>query len=98
VRQRWNSSLEPSAHFPEELAKDTGYDGAELLLIDMATFASVSTFVDEFEKTHDRLDILMLNAGVALFEYQVSKEGFEMQCVFSSLAVSCAVRLRTPCY
>jgi NAD(P)-dependent dehydrogenase (short-subunit alcohol dehydrogenase family) len=60
-----------------ELAKETGYDGAEVMLLDAASFASVSAFVDEFEKRHDRLDILVANAGVGLWSYQPSKDGWE---------------------
>jgi NAD(P)-dependent dehydrogenase (short-subunit alcohol dehydrogenase family) len=57
--------------------KETGYNGAEVMLLDAASFASVSAFVDEFEKRHDRLDILVANAGVGLWAYQPSKDGWE---------------------
>jgi retinol dehydrogenase-12 len=60
-----------------ELKKETGFEAAELMILDMSTFASVQTFVDAFEAAHERLDILVLNAAVAMLSYEASADGWE---------------------
>ncbi|KAK0458286.1 uncharacterized protein EV420DRAFT_389965 [Desarmillaria tabescens] len=49
------------------LQKDTGYLKAELWIIDLANFGSVTAFADKCERELDRLDILVENAGMAAF-------------------------------
>ncbi|CAK5283324.1 unnamed protein product [Mycena citricolor] len=60
----------------EKIKKDTGFS-AELWLIDLADFGSVSAFADRFEHDCERLDILVENAGVSTDKYTVSKDGWE---------------------
>lgn len=48
--------------------------------LDMANLASITAFYADFASRHDRLDILINNAGVmALPKRQVTLDGFEMQ-------------------
>jgi retinol dehydrogenase-12 len=60
-----------------ELHKETGYTRAELMILDMSTFAAVARFSDEFERTHARLDILVCNAGISNLDYERFPDGYE---------------------
>ena len=44
---------------------ETGYESAELWIIDLARISSVIDFAEQFEKEGSRIDILLLNAGIA---------------------------------
>jgi len=67
----------------DALARILGqYPGANVSfeLLDLARLDSVAAFADAFAARHDRLDVLVNNAGVmALPERQVTTDGFEMQ-------------------
>ena len=58
------------------LKTETGYDQAELWLVDQADFSSVKSFADKFEAQGGRLDYLILNAAVALRTYEPTKDGY----------------------
>jgi NAD(P)-dependent dehydrogenase (short-subunit alcohol dehydrogenase family) len=45
--------------------------------LDHGDFASVSAFVTEFEKVHDRLDVFVANAGISTTNYTATKDGWE---------------------
>lgn len=51
----------------------------ELMELDLADLTSVRQFSETFRKHHDRLDILINNAGVMAPPLQHTKDGFEMQ-------------------
>ena len=51
----------------------------ETMPIDLASFASVRAFADAFTAKHDRLDILLNNAGGVLRKRIVTGDGHEMQ-------------------
>lgn len=51
----------------------------ETLPIDLASFASVRAFVDTFNTKHDRLDILLNNAGLVLRKRTETVDGHETQ-------------------
>ncbi|KAJ7096017.1 hypothetical protein C8R43DRAFT_264540 [Mycena crocata] len=72
----------------DKLKAATGYAKAELWIVDLADFASVTRFADKFERDGGRLDILVENAGVAGLPYQPTEDGYE-----TSLQVNC---LSTP--
>ncbi|KAJ7792313.1 hypothetical protein B0H14DRAFT_3115225 [Mycena olivaceomarginata] len=55
-----------------ELKAETGYAKPELWIVDLAKFGSVRQFADKFERDGGRLDILVENAAVALFEYSAT--------------------------
>jgi retinol dehydrogenase 12 len=62
-------------HWPAIQA--TGFKNAELALVDLAQFASVSAFADTFIRDNAQIDILVYNAAVALLQYSPSKDGWE---------------------
>jgi NAD(P)-dependent dehydrogenase (short-subunit alcohol dehydrogenase family) len=47
--------------------------------LDLADLESVRLFADDFRKTHDRLDLLVNNAGVMVPPESRTKQGFELQ-------------------
>ncbi|KAK0184326.1 hypothetical protein F5146DRAFT_1075221 [Armillaria mellea] len=59
-----------------QIQADTGYSKAELWIIDLANFSSVIAFADKAERELDRLDILIENAGIAIWDYE-EVEGWE---------------------
>ena len=67
----------PSETFPWQAIQATGFKNAELALVDLAQFASVSAFADTFVRDNAQIDILVYNAGVALRQYSTTKDGWE---------------------
>ncbi|KAK0443839.1 hypothetical protein EV421DRAFT_1903430 [Armillaria borealis] len=62
----------------ERLKAETGYQKAELWLVDLSRFSSVTAFGNKFEADGGRLDILVLNAGVMpTKEYRTTVDGWE---------------------
>jgi retinol dehydrogenase 12 len=51
----------------------------ETIPIDLASFASVRAFADAFTAKHDRLDVLLNNAGLVLRKRDVTVDGHETQ-------------------
>jgi NAD(P)-dependent dehydrogenase (short-subunit alcohol dehydrogenase family) len=50
---------------------------AEIMLLDLASLASVYRFADEFKAKNDRLDVLVNNAGIMWVPYGKTEDGFE---------------------
>src|SRR4051812_6879254 len=48
-----------------EVVRRTGSQGAEVRLLDLASFASIRRFAAGLLADHERLDVLVLNAGLA---------------------------------
>jgi NAD(P)-dependent dehydrogenase (short-subunit alcohol dehydrogenase family) len=61
-----------------EIAKTSGNDRVSLLLGDMSKIADIRAVAAEFREKHDRLDVLVNNAGAVFTEYRTSADGFEM--------------------
>ncbi|KAJ7731222.1 hypothetical protein B0H16DRAFT_1329416 [Mycena metata] len=72
----------------ERLKAETSYTKAELWLIDLADFESVTKFADKFEQDGGRLDILVANAGMAIDKYEVTKDGWESSLQVNDLSTS----------
>lgn len=53
--------------------------GAELMLLDLADLDSVRAFADAFSERHDRLDLLINNAGVMVPPEATTEQGWELQ-------------------
>ncbi len=52
---------------------------AELMPLDLSDLAAVRRFADEFIRQHDRLDLLINNAGVMEIPFGKTADGFELQ-------------------
>ena len=74
------------SHFTyKDLKKETGYESAELWIIDLARISSVVDFAKRFEKDGGRIDILLLNAGIAPAPgQQLTADGYEPVSVIRS--------------
>ena len=49
----------------------------EVMTLDLASLGSVRRFAEAFRADHDRLDVLVDNAGVLLVPYDTTEDGFE---------------------
>ena len=47
--------------------------------LDLSDLQSVDAFATEFQKEHDRLDLLINNAGIMMCPFAKTKDGFEIQ-------------------
>lgn len=47
--------------------------------VDVSSLNEVKTFVNQFQKYYDKLDLLINNAGIMMSPYQVTEDGFENQ-------------------
>jgi NAD(P)-dependent dehydrogenase (short-subunit alcohol dehydrogenase family) len=74
-----------STCWPVEIRKETGFAGVgQVMILDHGDFASVSAFATEFEKEHDRLDVLIANAGIFGSSRTETKNGWESMYVLIS--------------
>ncbi len=60
-----------------DVQQSTGSESVELLDLDLASFDSVRAAAASFLERHDRLDLLINNAGLILSERRTTQEGFE---------------------
>jgi len=51
----------------------------EFMQLDLASLESIALFAEEFAVRHDRLDLLINNAGVMMTPFQKTEDGFELQ-------------------
>ncbi|KAK0497300.1 hypothetical protein EDD18DRAFT_1309114 [Armillaria luteobubalina] len=71
----------------ERLKDETDYQKAELWLVDLSRFSSVTAFANKFEADGGRLDILVLNAGVIPdWEYRTTADGWESSLQINDIA------------
>jgi len=66
-----------------EIAEETGNESVSVMVCDMASGDSIRSFSDEFRSRHNRLDVLINNAGAVFAKRQLSVDGIE-----SSMAVN----------
>lgn len=78
-RQRGSAAL-------EAIQKRTGNPTLELLQADFRSPSSVRHLADEFKKRHDRLHVLVNNAGVICKKRSVTEDGLETQFAVNYLA------------
>ena len=63
----------------QELARNTGNPNIELMSCDLSSQHSVKELAAAFRAKHNRLDVLVNNAGTFVTHYQESPEGIELQ-------------------
>ncbi|MCA9713221.1 MAG: SDR family oxidoreductase [Myxococcales bacterium] len=61
----------------DDVKQSTGSDAVTLLELDLASFASIRAAVARFTASHERLDVLINNAGLVLGDRRMTAEGFE---------------------
>ncbi len=60
-----------------ELKQQSGNDSIELMICDLASQNSIRRLASELKERHDRLDVLINNAGVLLREHSLNEDGIE---------------------
>lgn len=61
----------------EDVRHSTGNARVTLLALDLGSLASVRAAADELHARHDRIDVLVNNAGVIMGERRLTEDGFE---------------------
>ena len=61
----------------EEIRTRGESDAVEVMELDLADFASIRRFADDYLADHDRLDVLVNNAGLVLIKRSETVDGFE---------------------
>ena len=62
----------------DDIRRDSGSDAVEVMVLDLARLASVRDFCARFLADHDRLDVLVNNAGGMQGTRQVTEDGYEL--------------------
>jgi len=62
----------------EEIVAETSSQQVTTMICDMSSMRSIRQFADEFRGQHERLDVLLNNAGAFLGRRENSVDGFEM--------------------
>ena len=60
-----------------DIKQKTGNNNVELMLCDLSSQRSITQFTTEFAQRHDRLDVLVNNAGVVLRGRSMTEDGVE---------------------
>jgi NAD(P)-dependent dehydrogenase (short-subunit alcohol dehydrogenase family) len=68
-----------SEHAKQEILSQLPSALVECITLDLNSLKSVRKFVDNYSKKHDRLDLLINNAGIMMPPYSLSEDGFESQ-------------------
>lgn len=61
----------------ENLRKETNNQNIHLMKVDVADLDSIESFSEEYKSKYNTLDILINNAGLAAYERELTKDGFE---------------------
>lgn len=81
----------------QAIQQATGFNNAELALVDLSKFASVSAFADAFTRDGSQIDILVYNAGVAFPHYVSTGDGWEEMIQVNHLSAVLLITLLLPC-
>lgn len=69
----------------DELAMTPSAGKVEFAKLDVGSLKSVKDFADTFLQTHERLDMLVNNAGILASGYEVTVDGYESQFAINHL-------------
>ncbi|MDQ4064128.1 MAG: SDR family oxidoreductase [Actinomycetota bacterium] len=70
----------------EEVRRESGNEEVELILADLAVQAEVRRLAEEFRERHDRLDVLVNNAGLVQSKRTETSDGMETTFAINHLA------------
>ncbi|PVZ99710.1 hypothetical protein BB558_004256 [Smittium angustum] len=62
-----------------DLEKETGLKTCEFIHLDLSSISSCRKFAAEFKQKHNKLHLLINNAGIMACPYMTTKDGIEMQ-------------------
>ncbi len=77
---------EKSERVVSELKSESGNEHIELLLGDLSRISEVRRIATEFKSKHDRLDVLVNNAGAIFTDRKLSGDGIEMTFALNHVA------------
>jgi NAD(P)-dependent dehydrogenase (short-subunit alcohol dehydrogenase family) len=80
----------------EELRKETGSEKARSYLADLSSLAAVRDLAERILSKHDRLDVLVNNAGIIARERSESEDGYELTFAVNYLSHFLLTRLLLP--
>jgi len=70
----------------QEIRKESGNDGVELILADLTVQDEVRRLAEELRERHNQLEVLVNNAGLVLSERTETPDGIETQLAINHLA------------
>ncbi len=70
-------NLEKSIETVNQIKRQTGNQNVDFMLADLSSLSQVRQLALDFRHIHPRLDVLVNNAGVTMFGYQETADGFE---------------------
>lgn len=68
-----------AAKIQQEIGSSSTGGKAEFMQLDVGSLVSVKTFSEPFQSSHDRLDVLVNNAGIMGVPHALSPDGIESQ-------------------
>ncbi|KAL0957452.1 hypothetical protein HGRIS_001249 [Hohenbuehelia grisea] len=71
----------------QHLKESTGYDKAELMLVELSQFSSVKALADKVEAEVENLDLLVLNAAIIATSFEVTEDGYEKSLQVNNLSL-----------
>jgi NAD(P)-dependent dehydrogenase (short-subunit alcohol dehydrogenase family) len=80
----------------EELMSQVGSEKANSYLADLSSLAAVRDLADRILSKHDRLDVLVNNAGIIVQERRESEDGYELTFAVNYLSHFLLTRLLLP--
>ena len=72
-------SLERAAAAKSKIIAEAPAAHVEIMKLDLGSLASIKAFAQAFNAKHERLDILLNNAGIMTIPYEKTEDGFEKQ-------------------
>lgn len=69
----------------KEIKEKSGSEKIELYIVDLADQDSIRSMVSDFKKSHDKLHVLINNAGVMLDDRIITKKAYEMTFAINHL-------------
>ncbi len=69
-----------------EIKEQSGNEQLELMLCDLSSLKEVQSLADEFKRKHEKLDVLINNAGVVPWKRTLTEDGLELTLVVNHLA------------
>jgi len=69
-----------------QLIADSGNDNLHMLLADLSSMDETRRAAAEYLEKHQRLDVLLNNAGAVFSEFQASVDGYEMSFALNHLS------------
>ena len=83
-----NRNRDKAEQVAAEIKAETGNNNVSLLDLDLSSLDSVRLCAAQFKSSHDKLDILLNNAGLTSASEVITEDGFELQ-----FAVNCLSQL-----